>query len=68
MEKVTTELFEMIKVRWVRRSRSWNWPAKSPGITPLDFYVWSILKTKMYISLVLSKQDQNQFHRGAGFQ
>ena len=55
--EVSTELFEMFDDRWFRRLGPWNWPARSPDLTPLDFYLWGNLKRKVYSSPVQSKEE-----------
>ena len=57
---VTTELFGMFDNRWFRRLGPWDWPARSPDLTPLDFYLWGDLKKKVYKTPVQSKQDLRQ--------
>lgn len=34
--------------RWIGRGGSTPWPARSPDITPLDFFLWGYVKTKVY--------------------
>lgn len=34
--------------RWIGRNGPILWPARSPDLTPLDFYVWGYLKTEVY--------------------
>lgn len=35
--------------RWIGRRGVIEWPARSPDLTPLDFYLWGYLKTKVYV-------------------
>lgn len=41
----------------MRRLEPWNWPVRSPDLTPLDFYVWGIIKQRVYSTLIVSKED-----------
>lgn len=41
-------LNEMYPNRWIGRGGSIAWPARSPDITPLDFYLWGDIKTMVY--------------------
>lgn len=35
--------------RWIGRRGTIEWPARSPDLTPLDFFLWGHLKSKVYI-------------------
>ncbi|KAA6395042.1 MAG: hypothetical protein EZS28_009435 [Streblomastix strix] len=43
-------LEEVIPRRWVGRQGPINWPARSPNLSPLDFWLWGILEDKVYKS------------------
>lgn len=34
--------------RWIGRSGPIPWPARSPDLTPLDYFLWGYLKHKVY--------------------
>jgi len=34
--------------RWIGRGEIINWPARSPDLTPLDFFLWSTVKHYIY--------------------
>lgn len=34
--------------KWIGRRGTIEWPARSPDLTPLDFYLWGYLKSKVY--------------------
>lgn len=34
--------------RWIGRGGAINWPARSPDLTPCDFYLWGHLKSQIY--------------------
>lgn len=34
--------------RWIGRRGPVEWPARSPDLTPLDFFLWGYLKSKVY--------------------
>lgn len=34
--------------RWIGRRGAIEWPARSPDLTPLDFFLWGYLKSKVY--------------------
>ena len=39
---------EMFPNRWIGRSSREAWPARSPYITPLDFFLWGAMKNVVY--------------------
>lgn len=44
--------------RWIGRgSNVLAWPARSPDLTPLDFYLWGTLKDKVYSKPVHSREE-----------
>lgn len=43
--------------RWIGRAGPQNWPARSPDMNPLDFYLWGHLKTLVYKTPVLDVND-----------
>lgn len=34
--------------RWIGRGGSVSWPARSPDLTPLDFFLWGYVKNEVY--------------------
>ena len=36
------------------------WPALSPGLSPLDFWLWSYLKNKVYANAVTTLDELRQ--------
>ena len=43
-------LNDMFPERWIGRSGPIGWPARSPDLTPLDFYLWGFLKSKVFLA------------------
>lgn len=43
--------------RWIGRERPVGWPARSPDLTPLDYFLWGAMKQKAYTSTVNTKAD-----------
>lgn len=42
-------LNQQFPMRWIGRNSPFErWPPRSPDITPLDFYLWGMLKNKVY--------------------
>ena len=35
--------------RWIGRGGPVGWPPRSPDMTPLDFFLWGYVKSKVYI-------------------
>lgn len=45
---VRTCLDQFFPNHWMGRGGTINWPARSPDLTPCDFFLWGHLKTKIY--------------------
>lgn len=43
--------------RWIGRGSRVNWPARSPDLTPLDFFLWGFLKDRVYQQRPTTRQD-----------
>lgn len=43
--------------RWIGRGGPIPWPARSPDLTPLDFYVWGHMKDLVYVNPVNSIEE-----------
>lgn len=55
--EVSDILDNMFEDRWIGRRGPWIWPARSPDLTPLDFYLWGKMKTKVYETPVNSREE-----------
>lgn len=47
--RVTQFLNRAFPRQWIGRRSVFSWPARSPDITPLDFFLWGVLKEKVYL-------------------
>lgn len=45
---------------WIGRSGPVRWPARSPDLNPLDFFVWGHLKTIVYRTEIADEADLQQ--------
>lgn len=54
---VRTYLDEIFPNKWIGRRGTIEWPARSPDLTPLDFYLWGYLKNKVYATQPTSIVD-----------
>lgn len=45
---ITNFLNQHFPERWIGRHGPIHWPARSPDLTPMDFYLWGYLKQKVY--------------------
>jgi len=52
---VRENLNECFPNRWLGRGGPVAWPPKSPGLTPLDYYLWGHMKTLVYETKVESR-------------
>lgn len=48
MKSVRTWLTGTFAEQWIGRGGPVNWPARSPDLTPLDFFLWNRLKSVVY--------------------
>jgi len=54
---VTTYLNEQFPRRWMGRYGPIRWPARSPDLNPLDFFLWGYCKEKIYKTLPENIED-----------
>ena len=64
-KQVMDHLNQEFPGRWVGRGGPIRWPARSPDLTPLDFYLWGHLKDVVYNSKVNSREELIQKIQGA---
>ena len=50
-------LHERFPQRWIGRGGHIHWPARSPDLNPLDFFLWGYLKSKIYCSEIENMED-----------
>ncbi|EZA62845.1 hypothetical protein X777_01160 [Ooceraea biroi] len=50
-------LNERFDNRWIGREGPTAWPARSPDLNPLDFYLWNHLKTIVYARPIENAED-----------
>lgn len=43
-------LDQVFRGKWIGRRGSIEWPARSPDLTPLDYFLWGYLKSKVYVT------------------
>lgn len=56
-QAVTRVLNNFFDDRWLRRLGPWDWPARSPDLTPLDFFLWGTLKALVYKTPIQNIED-----------
>lgn len=54
--------------RWVGRGGPVAWPARSPDLTPLDFYLWGHMKQLVYSTPIQTREELMQKIIAAGNQ
>lgn len=54
---VREHLDDRFRGRWIGRGSDVNWPARSPDLTPLDFFLWGHMKSLVYETPVQSEED-----------
>lgn len=56
----TNEVREWLSLNyptWIGRGGPVAWPARSPDLSPMDFFVWGFLKNEVYSTAVNSEQE-----------
>jgi len=43
--------------RWIGHGGAQNWPPRSPDLNPLDYHVWSYMKTMVYANKVNMREE-----------
>lgn len=47
--------------RWIGRDSPFShWPPRSPDMTPMDFFLWGFLKSKVYTQQILTLEELKQ--------
>lgn len=46
--------------RWIGRRGAIEWPARSPDLTPIDYFLWGYLKSKVYATKPENLEDLRQ--------
>jgi len=54
VHRILSQKFEN---RWIGRGGPVHWPARSPDLTPLDFFLWSTIKNYVYREQVHSREE-----------
>jgi hypothetical protein len=49
---VRQHLNQTLDEQWLGSGDPVNWPARSPGLNPLHFWLWGHLKTLVYSALI----------------
>lgn len=47
-QRVSLALYQLFDDRWIGNNGPILWPARSPDLTPLDFFFWGYLKNKVF--------------------
>lgn len=59
--EVRAYLNEVFNDKWIGRSGPTAWPARSPDLTPLDFYLWGDIKERVYKRNPVSIDDLKRY-------
>ena len=57
LQEVTQRLLAVFRDNFVALNENFEWQARSPDLTPLDFFLWDYLKNKMYTTPLRNLQD-----------
>ena len=58
--KVRGYLNQLFPDRWIGRRGSLKWAARSPDLTPCDFFLWGFLKGKVYSTCPQNLEELKQ--------
>ncbi|KOC70135.1 hypothetical protein WH47_08396, partial [Habropoda laboriosa] len=50
-------LNNMFPNRWIRRGGPINWPARSPHLTPINYFIWGYVKEIVYKTQQTTRED-----------
>ena len=59
-KRVREFLNEQFGDDWIGRNGPHPWPARSPDLNPLDFYLWGYLKNYVYSVLIKTQKQPEQ--------
>lgn len=54
---VQRHLNENFPGRWIGRGGPINWPARSPDLTPLDYFLWGHIKEYVYKEQINTREE-----------
>jgi len=57
MNAVTNYLNNTFQVRWIGNQGPVSWPARSPDLSPLDFFLWGYLKNEVFAEQIEDMAD-----------
>lgn len=55
--EVHQQLDAIFADRWIGRNGPWHWPVRSPDLTPCDFHLWGVIKSKVYEVTIESREE-----------
>lgn len=58
--EVRNRLNELFGNQWIGRYGPHRWPARSPDLTPLDFFLWGTLKDRVFSNECESREEMVQ--------
>lgn len=58
-------LKEKFMNKWIGTHGPVNWPARSPDLSPLDYFLWGMLKNKVYVKIPQSIEELQESVRVA---
>ena len=57
VQVVKTALNIRFHDQWIANQGPFHWPARSPDLTPLDFFIWGTIKDKVYARPITTKEN-----------
>ena len=59
---ITHYLNEMFAERWIGKFGPIAWPARSPDLSPNDFFLWGHLKNNIYTNVVINDVQELKYY------
>lgn len=57
---VNREITALFEDRWIGPNGPWLWPARSPDLTPVDFFLWGHIKNIVYSTQINTREELEQ--------
>ena len=65
-KKVKDYLNQLFLDRWIGRRGPLKWAARSPDLTPCDFFLWRFLKSKVFFTRPQNLEELEQIRASCG--
>lgn len=67
-DAITQHLNGVFGNRWLANTGPWRWPARSPDLTPMDFFLWGFVKNYVYRTRNILSREETMVRVNEAFQ